>query len=305
MMSSLRRFARERGVTRRGVPTPLLLVRLRIWSGPELWGTCTTTSMITMGVTQHSDVSRCGFQSVLLTARTVLRGLRARSRPSSSGVPPAVRGYRSSIGHLVAALFLDALAGDDRPIGRLSCGRYRQVAVRFDDGSLPYTSQMLDVIRRFDLPGTFFVVGGSVAAGANVLKRAFRIGLRPPLPSGASGAGPAGRRRGQCGDEPRLGDDQGVYSSLTDLLPTTPGRPVTAASGRPTLRRGPVERGPGDRRHQHHVDGSPTAMVCSRSTMAAGTGPTRLPRSPPSSRRSMPVATGSSGSAADPCSGER
>ena len=51
-MASLRRFARDRRVTWRGVVTPLLLVRLRIWAGPEIWGRCDTASTIGVGVTR-------------------------------------------------------------------------------------------------------------------------------------------------------------------------------------------------------------------------------------------------------------
>ena len=180
-MTSLRRFAHERGVTWRGVVTPLLLVRLRIWSGPELWGRCTTASTIKMGVTQLG--ARC------LEMRLAQLGydVTGPNRYFDAVSARSLRRYQAARG-----LYVDGIAGSVtlsllgiwtpppvtivRSGGSILAVGHRQVALTFDDGPSPYTSQVLDVLRRYDVPATFFVMGGSVAAGANVLKRAVREG---------------------------------------------------------------------------------------------------------------------------------
>jgi peptidoglycan-N-acetylglucosamine deacetylase len=52
----------------------------------------------------------------------------------------------------------------------------RVVALTFDDGPGPYTSRMLDILKRNGVPGTFFVIGQQVAGGASVLRRALKEG---------------------------------------------------------------------------------------------------------------------------------
>ena len=52
----------------------------------------------------------------------------------------------------------------------------RAVALTFDDGPGPYTSRVLDVLRRGGAKGTFFVVGQHVSGGTGVLRRALREG---------------------------------------------------------------------------------------------------------------------------------
>ena len=60
--------------------------------------------------------------------------------------------------------------------GSITAVGHRQVALTFDDGPSSYTSQVLDVLRRYDVPATFFVQGGLVAANADAVKRAVREG---------------------------------------------------------------------------------------------------------------------------------
>ncbi len=60
--------------------------------------------------------------------------------------------------------------------GSITAVGRRQVALTFDDGPSSYTSQVLDVLRRYDVPATFFVQGGLVAANADAVKRAVREG---------------------------------------------------------------------------------------------------------------------------------
>ena len=52
----------------------------------------------------------------------------------------------------------------------------RAVALTFDDGPGPYTSRILDILRRSGARGTFFVIGQQVSGGAGVLRRALREG---------------------------------------------------------------------------------------------------------------------------------
>jgi peptidoglycan-N-acetylglucosamine deacetylase len=52
----------------------------------------------------------------------------------------------------------------------------RVVALTFDDGPGPYTSQILDVLRHNGVHATFFVIGQQVSGGAAVLKRALKEG---------------------------------------------------------------------------------------------------------------------------------
>jgi peptidoglycan-N-acetylglucosamine deacetylase len=47
---------------------------------------------------------------------------------------------------------------------QLAGHRRREVALTFDDGPSPYTTGILKVLKRFDVPATFFVVGRSIDA---------------------------------------------------------------------------------------------------------------------------------------------
>jgi peptidoglycan-N-acetylglucosamine deacetylase len=52
----------------------------------------------------------------------------------------------------------------------------RVVALTFDDGPGPFTSQMLDVLKRNGVHGTFFLIGQQVSGRASVLRRALAEG---------------------------------------------------------------------------------------------------------------------------------
>jgi peptidoglycan/xylan/chitin deacetylase (PgdA/CDA1 family) len=52
---------------------------------------------------------------------------------------------------------------------QLAGRRRREVALTFDDGPSPYTAGILGVLKRFDVPATFFVVGRSIDAYPNQL----------------------------------------------------------------------------------------------------------------------------------------
>jgi peptidoglycan-N-acetylglucosamine deacetylase len=52
----------------------------------------------------------------------------------------------------------------------------RAVALTFDDGPGPYTSRVLDILKRTGAKGTFFLIGQQVSGGAGVLRRALREG---------------------------------------------------------------------------------------------------------------------------------
>jgi len=53
----------------------------------------------------------------------------------------------------------------------------RQVALTFDDGpAIPYTSQMLSVLNKYEVPATFFVAGNAVSFGSDSLRAVARSG---------------------------------------------------------------------------------------------------------------------------------
>lgn len=55
--------------------------------------------------------------------------------------------------------------------------REKAVALTFDDGPSKYTNQILDCLDRYGAKATFFVVGNSVKAYPNTLKRAYDLGM--------------------------------------------------------------------------------------------------------------------------------
>jgi peptidoglycan/xylan/chitin deacetylase (PgdA/CDA1 family) len=180
-MTALRQFASERRVAWRGVVTPLLLTRLRIWSGPTIWGHCTTASTIGAGVTLPG--AKC------LEMRLAQLGydVTGPDRYFDHVGADSLRSYQAAHG-----LYVDGVAGsvtlsvlgiwEPPPATIVRSGDsirgvgHREVALTFDDGPSPYTSQVLDVLRRYDVPATFFVIGVSVAANADALKRAAHEG---------------------------------------------------------------------------------------------------------------------------------
>lgn len=46
------------------------------------------------------------------------------------------------------------------PVLRYGSGEKRQIALTFDDGPGPFTPEILDVLDEYDVPATFFVIGG-------------------------------------------------------------------------------------------------------------------------------------------------
>jgi peptidoglycan/xylan/chitin deacetylase (PgdA/CDA1 family) len=52
----------------------------------------------------------------------------------------------------------------------------KRVALTFDDGPWQLTSQFLDVLRHYDVPATFFMIGRQVGAQAELLRRMVREG---------------------------------------------------------------------------------------------------------------------------------
>ena len=54
--------------------------------------------------------------------------------------------------------------------------RKRQVALTFDDGPSPYTADILRILRRHDVPATFFVLGNMVGERPQLVRRELRQG---------------------------------------------------------------------------------------------------------------------------------
>ncbi|PWW24264.1 peptidoglycan/xylan/chitin deacetylase (PgdA/CDA1 family) [Geodermatophilus normandii] len=60
--------------------------------------------------------------------------------------------------------------------GAVDCTRLACIALTFDDGPGPYTADLLDELADAGVPATFFVLGGSVAAMPDLVRRAAREG---------------------------------------------------------------------------------------------------------------------------------
>lgn len=64
------------------------------------------------------------------------------------------------------------------PFVRLAGTQHRLIALTFDDGPGPYTSALVDMLERLDVPATFFVVGSQLTSfGAQALQRQIALGL--------------------------------------------------------------------------------------------------------------------------------
>jgi peptidoglycan-N-acetylglucosamine deacetylase len=78
----------------------------------------------------------------------------------------------------------------------------------FDDGPSPRTDQLLDVLARYDVRATFFVIGARIAERAATVRRAADEGhaignhawVHPSLPDAGRGSGPRPARAYQRGD---------------------------------------------------------------------------------------------------------
>jgi peptidoglycan/xylan/chitin deacetylase (PgdA/CDA1 family) len=51
-----------------------------------------------------------------------------------------------------------------------------EVALTFDDGPGPYTAQVLAILQRFEVPGTFFAIGQNIASSPSDLSQALAHG---------------------------------------------------------------------------------------------------------------------------------
>lgn len=55
-------------------------------------------------------------------------------------------------------------------------GVSKRIALTFDDGPSPYTVPVLEILRRADVPATFFVIGAQVKAHREIVRRIVRDG---------------------------------------------------------------------------------------------------------------------------------
>ena len=76
-------------------------------------------------------------------------------------------------GLTVAALLLGSVAGTDRPAAAQT---KPVVYLTFDDGPGPGTPAFLDLLDRYDVPASFFVVGSEIAGREDMIRRMIRRG---------------------------------------------------------------------------------------------------------------------------------
>lgn len=55
-------------------------------------------------------------------------------------------------------------------------GTGKQIVLTFDDGPSAYTEQILDILKKYNVPATFFVIGGNIQKYPGVVKRIAREG---------------------------------------------------------------------------------------------------------------------------------
>ncbi|RJL30926.1 polysaccharide deacetylase family protein [Bailinhaonella thermotolerans] len=58
-----------------------------------------------------------------------------------------------------------------RSVPRVDCARVQCLALTFDDGPGEHTGRLLDMLRRYDAPSTFYVLGGSAKGEERLLRR--------------------------------------------------------------------------------------------------------------------------------------
>ena len=94
------------------------------------------------------------------------------SSPRASGSPsgPAGPKVRGKSGTPPAGLSGSPGSGHG-PFGSMTTTGSAAVALTFDDGPFPYTSQVLDLLARYHIKATFCVIGRQVAANAELIKR--------------------------------------------------------------------------------------------------------------------------------------
>jgi peptidoglycan/xylan/chitin deacetylase (PgdA/CDA1 family) len=131
-------------------------------SGSDHAASTSAPSSSTAGHTSTAAGSSSGTGKTGKSRRSGQRG------PGKSGKTPAGAGSGAAAASLSAAAAARARAVN-HVLGytsyvRLAGHRRREIALTFDDGPSPYTNSVLNILKRFKVPATFFVVGRSINA---------------------------------------------------------------------------------------------------------------------------------------------
>lgn len=120
-------------------------------------------------------ISMLGLITVLVVAGLLLEYFRLLRRPRRLGIWLALLGIVAGLGLTLGAVLPDnhfyGMAFSEIPTSR------KVVALTFDDGPYPpYTDQILDILKEYQVPATFFVIGQNAAKHPDLVRRIVREG---------------------------------------------------------------------------------------------------------------------------------
>lgn len=120
-------------------------------------------------------ISMLGLITVMVVAGLLLEYFRLLRRPRRLGIWLALLGIVAGLGLTLGAVLPDnhfyGMAFSEIPTSR------KVVALTFDDGPYPpYTDQILDILKEYQVPATFFVIGQNAAKHPDLVRRIVREG---------------------------------------------------------------------------------------------------------------------------------
>ncbi|MFA4928665.1 MAG: polysaccharide deacetylase family protein [Patulibacter sp.] len=114
-----------------------------------------------VGTTETADA-----EAVTLTTATTPRRASSRTAKPSSGLKPTVAN----------GLLCRPAPGHPTLVRKRAGGTSKRIALTFDDGPSRYTVPVLDILRKADVPATFFVIGSQVGPHREIVRRIIRDG---------------------------------------------------------------------------------------------------------------------------------
>lgn len=115
-------------------------------------------------------ISMLGFLTIIVLAGLILDYFKMLRRPARLGISVAILGIISGIGLILSAV----LPGNHfyGPVFLEGQHDKKVVALTFDDGPYPpYTNQILDILKEYKVPATFFVVGQNAQKHPDLVRR--------------------------------------------------------------------------------------------------------------------------------------